>query len=128
MLEPIDDAVSKMTASVENELVVRDFLDNLRARDVEQLAPFLDADVVYQPSTCGRVHGRAEVLGVCRTIVDRFERFEFIPNRVAVSGPVVLLDQTLLIRFPGGADRTLMSFACFEVHDFQITSWRQLHG
>lgn len=128
MPEPIDDAVAKMTVSIENELVVRDFLDNFRAREVEQLVPFLDADVVYQPSTCSRVHGRTEVLRLCQAILESFELFEIVPNRVATSGSMVLLDQTLRIRFPGEAERTLMSLACFEVHHFQITSWRQLQG
>lgn len=128
MSEPLDEAVAKITAAIENELVVRDFLENFRAREVEQLVPFLDADVVYQPSTCGSVRGRAEVLRLCQAILEAFELFEIIPNRVVASGSVVLLDQTLRVRFPGEDERALMSFACFEVHDFQITSWRQLQG
>lgn len=128
MLDPLDDAVSKMTTAIENELVVRDFLDNFRSRDVAQLAPFLDPDVVYQPSTCSRISGRTEVLRLCAAILENFEVFEFIPRRVAARGSTVMLEQTLRVRFPGAAERVLMSFACFEVHGYQIRSWRQLQG
>jgi limonene-1,2-epoxide hydrolase len=117
-----------MTASIENELVVRDFLDNFRSRDVAQLVPFLDADVVYQPSACSRIRGRTEVLRLCAAVLGNFEVFEFVPQRIATNGSTVLLDQALRVRFPGEDERILMSFACFELRDFQITSWRQLHG
>jgi limonene-1,2-epoxide hydrolase len=128
MLDPLDDAVSKMTASIENELVVRDFLDNVKSRDVAQLVPFLGSDVVYQPNSWSRIRGRAEVLRLCEAIFGRFEVFEFVPIKVATCESMVMLDQTLHVRFPGEMERVLMSFASFEVRDFQIVSWRQLQG
>ena len=128
MLDPLDDALSRMTASLENELVVRDFLDNFRARDLDQLVPFLDTDVVYQPATCRQIRGRAAVLQLCAAILESFEVFDIVPDRVASSGSIVMLDQTIHVRFPGEPERTLMSLACFEVRDFQITAWRQLQG
>lgn len=127
-MDPLDDAVTKMTGAIENELVVRDFLENFTSRDVTQLAPFLDPDVVYQPRTCSRIRGRAEVLRLCEAILESFEVFEFVPRTIACSGAVVMLDQTLRVRFPGEDERVLMSFACFELRDFQIVSWRQLQG
>jgi limonene-1,2-epoxide hydrolase len=128
MIDPLDDALSKMTATIENELVVRDFLANFAHRDVTQLAPFLSTDITYQPSSCSRVRGRNAVLRLCGAIIDGFEVFEFIPNRVATCGSTVLVEQTLHVRLPGQPDRELFSFARFDVIGAQIGLWRQMHG
>jgi limonene-1,2-epoxide hydrolase len=128
MIDPLDDAISRMTAAIENELVVRDFLDNFANRDVTQLAPFLSTDVTYQPSSCSRVLGRDAVLRLCGAIIDGFEVFEFLPNRVATCGSTVLVEQTLRFRLPGQPDRELISFARFDVIGAQISMWRQTPG
>lgn len=128
MVDPLDDAVARMTAAIENELVVRDFLDNFAHGDVTQLVPFLRTDVTYQPSSCSRVQGRDAVLRLCAAIMDGFEVFEFIPVHVATCDATVLVEQTLHFRFPGQPDRELISFARFDVIGAQISLWRQLHG
>ncbi|RKR76335.1 nuclear transport factor 2 family protein [Frondihabitans australicus] len=128
MLDPLEEAVAKMTTAVEHELVVRDFIDNLNTHDVLELEPFLSTHVVYQPSTCSLVRGRGEVLRLCEAIIDNFEIFRIEPIHVATCGDRVLVEQALLLGFPGQPIRELMSFASFEVHDCQITVWRQLHG
>ena len=128
MLDPLNDALSKWTTAIEEELVVRDFLANVGNRDLRQLEPFLSPDVVYEPSANERVLGRHDVLRMCQSIFDGFETFTITPTHVAVSGTVVLVEQILRLGLIGKPVCELLSFASFEITGFQIVAWRQLHG
>jgi len=128
MLDPLNDALSKWTTVIEEELVVRDFLSNVGHRDARQLEPFLSPAVVYEPSLTDRVCGRHDVLRMCQSIFDGFETFTMTPRNVAVSGGTVLVEQTLRLGLPGKPVCDLRSFASFDIVSFQIVAWRQLHG
>jgi len=128
MLDPLNDGLSNWTIEVEEELVVRDFLSNIGYRDVRQLEPFLSPDIVYEPNRSDRVRGRGRVLRMCEDIFDGFETFTITPTSVAVAGRVVLVEQTLRIGLAGKPVCDLLSFASFEITEFQIVAWRQLHG
>jgi len=128
MLDPLNDALSNWTTMIEEELVVRDFLSNIGNRDAHQLAPFLSPDVVYEPNRSDRVRGRSQVLSMCEGIFEGFETFAITPTSVAVTGRVVLVEQTLRIGVTDSPVCELLSFASFEIVDFQIVAWRQLHG
>jgi len=128
MDDRVNDALSHWTSAMEEELVVRDFLSNLGNRDATQLEPFLSTDVVYEPSARSRVRGRQNVVRMCQDIFDGFETYAITPMNVAVSGRVVLVEQTLQLGLEGMPVYTLLSFASFEIIDFQIVAWRQLHG
>jgi limonene-1,2-epoxide hydrolase len=128
MVDPLNDALSKWTMVIEEELVVRDFLSNVGHRDARQLEPFLSPDVVYEPSLTDRVRGRHDVLRMCQSIFDGFETFTLTPTNVAVSGHVVLVEQVLRLGLVGKPVCELRSFASFEIAAYQIVAWRQLHG
>jgi limonene-1,2-epoxide hydrolase len=128
MDDRVNDALSHWTSAMEEELVVRDFLSNLGNRDATQLEPFLSPDVVYEPSARARVRGRQNVTRMCQDIFDGFETYAITPKNVAVCGRVVLVEQTLRLGIEGMPVYDLLSFASFEIVDFQIVAWRQLHG
>jgi len=128
MPEGCEDAAVRGVAMIENELVVRDFLDVWSARDSTQLIPFLHPEVVYSASTWQEVAGRPQVLGMCDEIHRAFAEIRVALVTIAVVGSTVLTEQALHLRLPGEEGRWVRCFASYEIRASQIVTWRQLHG
>ncbi|WP_396289858.1 nuclear transport factor 2 family protein [Curtobacterium sp. KT1] len=125
---PDDEFVSTVADVLENELLVRAFMSAFNTRSIDQIAPFLSADVAYQPRTCECVRGRDAVLAVFSGLFENITVFEFLPEVVAVSGTSVLAEQRVRVQFPGEATHELFGLATFTVGDGFVRSWRQLHA
>ncbi|PPF16812.1 MULTISPECIES: nuclear transport factor 2 family protein [unclassified Rathayibacter] len=128
MAESWQDASVRGVAMIENELVVRDFLEVWGARDSRQLIPFLHPEVVYSASSSQEIAGRARVLEMCDEVHRAFTEIRIALVTIAVAGSVVLTEHALHLRSDTGEGHWLRCFGSYELRGEQIVTWRQLHG
>lgn len=110
---------------VDNDTLVRNFVNTFTNRDVDLLAPFLDEDVVYRNYGDPEVHGRDQVLNVWREAFHKYETVRFETVNQAVNGSIVLAEQIHGLALPGKQMATTMNMAVYEVHDEKIHAWRE---
>lgn len=115
-------------AQLENELLIRDFVDRFSDGDLEALEPLIHPHVVYQPSSTRAIYGREGVMEMCRDIHRSFHSVRMNLVHVAVSGSSVITEQSLRLALRDEEPHCLMSFASYDLEQFQIVGWRQLHG
>jgi limonene-1,2-epoxide hydrolase len=113
---------------LEFELIVRDFITVLNEGSTRELHAFLADDVHYRPSASLTVSGRSDVVEMIDAIKRDFEEWRIFLVSVAVTGDVVLVEQSLSLRLPGCQPHLLMGFASFRVEGFRITAWHQTHA
>jgi limonene-1,2-epoxide hydrolase len=122
-----DPAVSGI-AQLENELLIRDFVDRFSDGDLVALEPLIHPHIVYQPSSTRAIYGRKGVMEMCRDIHQSFQSVRMNLLHVAASGSSVITEQTLRLTLVDEEPHCLISFASYDLQDFQIVGWRQLHG
>lgn len=115
-------------AQLENELLIRDFVDRFSDGDLEALELLLHPHVVYQPSSTRAIYGRDGVMEMCRDIHRSFRSVRMNLLHVAVSGSSVVTEQALRLSLHDEEPHCLMSFATYDLESFRIVGWRQLHG
>jgi limonene-1,2-epoxide hydrolase len=104
--------------------VVEDFVAAFAHRDVQQLAPYLDADVVFEAYGDSPVHGRDALLAIWQRVFESFAEVDFSTLHQAVNGEVVLEEQVHGLALPGRQLAPIRNVAVYRVHDGLITEWR----
>ena len=123
--EPLFRGITRL----ENELLVRDFVEVLTVGDARALEPFLHRDVKFSGMAGACATGKHAVLSVCEQIFAEFPVFTVDVVAIASVDSSVLVEEELRVGLRGGVvTRRLSGFASFGIEDFQILSWHQVHG
>ncbi|MGK5555040.1 limonene-1,2-epoxide hydrolase family protein [Actinomadura kijaniata] len=102
---------------------VTDFLEALEALDVDHALSFTAPGIVYQNVPLPPARGRAAVERTLRAMARYGTGFEARVHHIAANGPVVLTERTdVLVAGPWRAEFWVCG--TFEVHDGEITLWR----
>ena len=114
--------------ALENELLVRDFIDLLNDGAVNEMRTFLHPDVTYRAASADVVVGCDAVLAIVRQFLDAFEHVHFRVQSVGLAERIVLVQHHLHVQLPGENVHRLDSFAKFELDGYRIIHWQQVHG
>ena len=108
--------------TVENAHTVERFLYALQASDLDAAGPLLAEDLVYQNVGLPTIHGRKRAMKLFSSLGGS-SAFEVKIHRIAADGAAVLTERTDALIF---GPLRLQFWVCgvFEVHDGQITLWR----
>ena len=108
--------------TAENTRTVEGFLNALQDADFETIAAVLDDDLVYENVGLSRIRGGHRTVKLLRKMDGRVG-FEVKIHRIAADGAAVLTERTDALIF---GPLRLQFWVCgvFEVHDGQITLWR----
>jgi limonene-1,2-epoxide hydrolase len=108
--------------TVQNTRTVEAFLTALADEDLDTANAALADDLVYQNVGLPTIHGRKRAMKLFRQMVGR-ARFEVKIHRIAADDAAVLTERTDALIF---GPLRLQFWVCgvFEVHDGQITLWR----
>ena len=109
-----------------NEAVARAFMRDWSTRDADKLLTYLADDVVYQIYEGGPVrNGKAEVRESLERFFRHWRRVEFIVERVAVVGPIVVNERREEYDGVEGQDDWRFHVAgVFVIIDGKIQHWR----
>ncbi|MFS0795077.1 nuclear transport factor 2 family protein [Microbacterium sp. 1P10AE] len=113
---------------LEFELIVRDFITVLNEGSTRELHAFLADDVHYRPSAQLTVYGRSDVVAMIEAIKRTFQEWRVFLVSVAVTGDVVLAEQSMSLRLPGCEPHLVMGFASFRLQNSRISAWHQIHA
>ncbi|MFE1665723.1 nuclear transport factor 2 family protein [Microbacterium sp. P02] len=127
-MDELSRAANSAIGQLELELIVRDFITVLNEGSPRELHAFLAEDVHYRPSAARTIYGRAAVVAMIEDIRCAFEEWRTFMVDVAVTGDVVLAEQSMSLRLPGGEPHLVMGFASFRLENFRIAAWHQLHA
>ena len=112
------------TGTITTEIdAVQAFLAALEAKDTDAALALLAPDATYQNVPFPPARGRAAIEKQLRWLERGIERFEVRYDHVASNGPVVLTERTDILTV-GSVDIGFWVCGTFEVHDGQITLWR----
>jgi limonene-1,2-epoxide hydrolase len=129
MFEQFHELAHQGITRMENELLVRDFMEMVSLGEPTALEPFLHRDVKFSGSAGAQAVGKGSVIRLCQLFTQAFFAFELKVVTIASVGDTVLVEQTAHVRVDEQCHRhALMGFAALDVVDFQIVSWRQLFG
>jgi limonene-1,2-epoxide hydrolase len=108
--------------TLENIRTVEGFLQALQDADLEAVGAALAEDLVYQNVGLPTIRGRARTLKLFSSLGSS-SAFEVKIHRVAADGAAVLTERTDALIF---GPLRLQFWVCgvFEVHDGEITLWR----
>jgi limonene-1,2-epoxide hydrolase len=105
------------------QAVVEAFLAALAGPDLAGAAALLDEEITYVNVGLPPIHGRRRTVGVLKQLTRPGVSFEVYLHAIAANGPVVLTERTDVLVL----GRLRMQFwiaGRFDVHDGQITLWR----
>ncbi|OII06975.1 nuclear transport factor 2 family protein [Curtobacterium sp. MCBA15_008] len=114
--------------ALENELLVRDFVDHFNRGSIEQLAQFLHPSIIYRASDGPSMRGRALVLASIAKTRQTFDQIEVVLRAVGLSEENVLVEFGIQLATGGGMPRWRTGFASFQLRDHLIAEWRQMHA
>jgi limonene-1,2-epoxide hydrolase len=109
---------------MDNDTLVRDFVDAFNTKDASRLAAFLHPDVVFQNYGEPEVRGLDAVVAIWRGVFRNFAEVKFSTVNQAVNGDVVLAEQVHGLALPGGPLAPIMNLAVYEIRDGKIAAWR----
>jgi len=127
-MDEISRAANSAIEQLELELIVRDFITVLNEGSTRELHAFLADDIRYQPSVERTICGRSAVVSMIEDIKHTFEEWRTSMVSVAVTGDVVLAEQSLVLRLPGCRPHLVMGFASFRLESSRIAAWHQIHA
>jgi limonene-1,2-epoxide hydrolase len=107
---------------VEPKAVVEALLAALAAGDLDTLRSVLAEDVVYSNVGLPTIRGRRRTVGVLAPLAGRLS-FEAYLHAISSSGAVVLTERTDVVQW-GRLRVQFWVAGRFDVHDGQITLWR----
>jgi limonene-1,2-epoxide hydrolase len=111
-------------AAVDNDTLVRDFVEAFNTKDADRLAPFLHEDIVFSNYGDGEVRGRDQVVQVWKGVFSNFEQVRFETVHQAVDRDVVIAEQIHGLALPCGPLAPIMNMAVYEISDGTIAAWR----
>ncbi|WP_314146032.1 nuclear transport factor 2 family protein [uncultured Leifsonia sp.] len=128
MSDEFGDLAAQGITRIENELLIRDFLEVMSLRDAQAMDPFLHPEVRFTgPSS--EVEGKTAVLDLCRELFDTLSTFEVKAVVMSSVEQFVLVEEVVWVSFDAACRaHSLMGFASFEIVNYQVINWRQLHG
>jgi limonene-1,2-epoxide hydrolase len=91
-----------VNVAIDNDMLVREFVQALNAKDASKATPFLHPDVVFRNYGEDEVHGREQLLQVWENVFRTFEQVKFETVNQAVNGDVVIAEQVHGLALPGG--------------------------
>jgi limonene-1,2-epoxide hydrolase len=103
--------------------VVSAFLDAMQDSDPEAVIALVAEDIVYSNVSLPTIRGRERFARAARTYYRYHLGFEVIVHRIAQNGSSVLTERTDAI-FLGPFRMQFWVCGVFEVHDGQVTLWR----
>ena len=112
-----------MTTETDPAEVVRAFMDAFIAMDFDTALTFVSDDCEYTNVPLGTVTGHAGIREVLEPFFAPIHENEFVMLRHAADGPVVFFERLDRHRLDHGW-RELPVNSVFEVHDGEITVWR----
>jgi limonene-1,2-epoxide hydrolase len=107
----------------EPQAVVEAFLAALAGADLAGAAALLDEQVTYVNVGLPPIRGRRRTIGVLKQLTRPGVSFEVYLHGIAANGPVVLTERTDVLAF-GPVRMQFWIAGRFDVHDGQITLWR----
>ncbi|MEU4097231.1 nuclear transport factor 2 family protein [Streptomyces sp. NPDC026673] len=110
--------------SVDNDTLVRAFVEAFATKDTDRLLPFLHTDVVFRNYGDDEIRGRDALLEMWRNVFDTFEQVSFETVHQAVNGDVVIAEQVHGLGLPGRAPAPVMNLAVYELREGRIAAWR----
>ncbi|WUD77035.1 nuclear transport factor 2 family protein [Streptomyces sp. NBC_00510] len=110
--------------SVDNDTLVRTFVEAFNTKDTDRLLPFLHTDVVFRNYGDDEIRGRDALLEMWRNVFGTFEQVRFETVHQAVNGDIVIAEQVHGLALPGGPLAPVMNMAVYEVRDGRIAAWR----
>ena len=121
--ELLPDVVPDRTATTDPQTLAEGFLEALMAADVDRAAGFLSDDVVYTNVGLPTIRGRDRVARALSSLGRPNVGFEVYLHSISADGPVVLTERTDVI-VVGRVRLQFWVWGRFDVHDGQITLWR----
>ncbi|MFE0631883.1 nuclear transport factor 2 family protein [Streptomyces sp. NPDC058864] len=109
---------------VDNDTLVRAFVEAFSTKDADRLLPFLHPDVVFRNYGDEEIRGRDALLEMWSNVFRTFERIEFETVHQAVNGDIVIAEQVHGLALPGGPLAPVMNMAVYEIRDGSIAAWR----
>lgn len=116
----LHDATARRTEPI---AVVEAFLGSLAAADFDSAADFLDENVRWMNVGLPTVRGRRRTMAMLRPLGRPGRSFEVYLHSIADNAGTVLTERTDVITF-GRCRFQLWVIGRFDVHDGQITLWR----
>lgn len=111
-------------SAIDNDTLVRDFVNAFNGKDAQALAPFMADDIVFINYGDGPIKGRDAVVALWRGVFRNFSQVKFETVHQAVNGDVVIAEQIHGLALPGGKLALIMNMAVYEIRDGKIVAWR----
>lgn len=109
---------------IDNDTLIRDFVEAFNSKDADRLTPYLDPEIVFENYGEDPVQGRDAVVNIWRGVFRTFAQVKFETVHQAVNGDVVLAEQIHGLALPGGPLAPIKNLAVYEIRDGQIVAWR----
>ncbi|WFE49766.1 nuclear transport factor 2 family protein [Micromonospora sp. WMMD1155] len=111
-------------SAMDNDNLVREFVEAFNTKDAEKVGTFLHPDVVFENYGETPVKGRDNVVQVWEGVFRTFAQVKFETVNQAVNDDVVLAEQVHGLALPGGKLAPIMNLAVYEIRDGKIAAWR----
>jgi limonene-1,2-epoxide hydrolase len=109
---------------MDNDQLIRTFLDLFHDKDAATLAPYLHRDIVFQNYGDPELRGREAVLAMWSGVFANMERVEFSTLNQAVTNDVVIAEQIHGLALPGRPLAPIKNMAIYRINGGQIIEWR----
>ena len=128
-MAPITAYSASVLRALENELIVRGFIDVWNDRNARGLTPFLHHQIRFRGMGDATARGRHSVLRVCSEIFAAFDPIRIEIVEVQAVDRCVFVEELLQLaqRDTGAQPLALSGFASFTIQADMIVSWRQFH-